>query len=292
MDVIANQEVPRMATIWRGSISFGLVNVPVEMRPAVRTQKLSFRMLHKDGHVPIKFERVREDDRRPVPWDEIVKGYKLPDGEYVVLDDKDFDEAAVEQNRRIEILDFVDPEEIDPRYFETPYFLVPSKGGEHTYALLREAIEQANTVGVGKLVMHRTQHLAAIRVLDDALEIVLMRFAHELVDAAEYTFPAREASRPEEVRIAVQLIEHLRAPFSPEKYTDEYSENLLRIINAKAKGTRVTLAGPEAPAREGRVLDLMERLQESLKQTRRPPSAEKGAPARSRRAAGTRARRK
>lgn len=286
-----------MATIWRGSISFGLVNVPVELRTAVREHKLSFRMLHKEGNVPIRFERVREDDRRPVPWDEIVKGYKLPDGEFVVLDDKDFDEAAVEQNRRIEILDFVDPNEIDPRFFETPYFLVPSKGGEHTYALLREAIEQAKTVGVGKIVIHKTEHLAAIRVLEDALEIVLMRFAHELVDPAEYTFPPRAESRPEEVRIAVQLIEHLRAPFKPEKYDDEYSKNLLRIINAKAKGQRITLEGPAAAPREGRVLDLMERLQESLKQSRRPPSATKKTPARSKRSAdesstGTRTRRK
>jgi DNA end-binding protein Ku len=278
-----------MATIWKGSIAFGLVNVPVELRTAVRAHKLSFRMLSAEGHVPIRFERVREDDRRPVPWDEIVKGYELPDGEFVVLDDKDFDEAAVEQNRRLDILDFVDPDEIDPRFFETPYFLVPSKGGERTYALLREALDQANTVGVGKIVIHRNEHLAAIRVLDNAMEMVLMRFAHELVDSSEYTFPPREETRPEEVKMAVQLIENLRTPFEPAKYKDEYSENLLRIINAKAKGQRITLEGPAETPREGKVLDLMERLQESLKQSRRPPSATKGEPARSKR---TRSRKK
>jgi len=288
-----------MATIWKGSISFGLVNVPVELRTAVREHKLSFRMLHEEGNVPIRFERVREDDRRPVPWNEIVKGYQLPDGDFVVLDDKDFEQAAVEQNRRIDILDFVDPNEIDPRFFENPYFLVPSKGGERTYALLREAIDQAKTVGVGKIVIHRTEHLAAIRVLEDALEIVLMRFAHELVEPSEYAFPSRAEVRPEEVRMAVQLIENLRTSFEPEKYKDVYSENLLRIINAKAKGQRVTLEGPVLPAREGKVLDLMERLQESLKQSKRPPSTTKSAPARSRRSAEerrtgatTRARRK
>jgi DNA end-binding protein Ku len=256
-------------------------------------------MLHAEDHTPIRYERKREDDGKEVPWKDVVKGYKLPDGDYVVLTDRDFKEAAVEQTKTIDILDFVDGDELDPRFFETSYFLVPGKGGERAYALLREAMRETNTLGIGKIILHRKQHLAAMRVLGEGLEIVLMRFAAELVDPSEYSFPAKSDVRPEELKMAKQLVENLRAPFDAEKYVDEYSENLLRIINAKAKGKRVSLEGPAHATREPKVLDLMARLQESLAQARRAEGGAEAETSRSKRgraargaAASTRARRR
>src|ERR1041385_8994338 len=224
-----------MAAIWKGSITFGLVNVPVELRAAVREHRLSFKMLHGTDNTPIRFERVRADDGKPVPWKEIVKGYPTPEGDYVVLTDEDFAEAAVERSKTYDILDFVTKDSIDPRFYESSYFMVPAKGGERAYALLRDAMRDTNTVGIGKTILHRSQHLAAIRVLNDAFELVLMRFAAELVDANEYSFPPRSDAKAPEMRLAVQLVDSLRSEFQPEKYVDEYNENLLRIINAKAK---------------------------------------------------------
>jgi DNA end-binding protein Ku len=274
-------EEASVATIWRGSVAFGLVNIPVELQPAVRDHRLSFRMLHGKDNTPIRFERVRADNGKPVPWKEIVKGYPLPDGDFVVLTDADFNEAAVEQNKMLDILDFVDRNEIDPRFFESSYFIVPSKGGEHAYALLRDAMRTTNTVGIGKIIIHRAQHLAAIRVLGDALELVLMRFAHELINPGEYAFPTELKARPEELKMAVQLVDNFKASFDSSKYTDEYNENLLRIINAKAKGRSVSLVPPARAAAEPKVLDLMARLQESLAQAKR--GVERTRPTRSRR---------
>src|SRR6185503_7209407 len=185
---------------------------------------------------------------------------------------KDFTEAAVKQTKMLEILDFVDQDEIDPRFFETSYFLVPSKGGERAYALLREAMKKTGTLGIGKIILHRSQHLAAMRVLEDAIELVIMRFASELVESSDYAFPSAAEARPEEVKLAVQLVENLRSTFDPEKYVDEYNENLLRIINAKAKGHKVTLNAPERAAAAPKVIDLMERLQESLAKGKRAAS--------------------
>lgn len=277
-----------MATIWKGSISFGLVNVPVELKAAVREHRISFRMLHEKDNTPIKFERVRADNGKEVPWKEIAKGYELPDGDYVVLNEKDFTEAAVKQTKMLEILDFVDLDEIDPRFFETSYFLVPSKGGERAYALLREAMKKTGTLGIGKIILHRSQHLAAMRVLGNAIELVIMRFASELVDPSDYEFPSAAEARPEEVKLAVQLVENLRSQFDAEKYVDEYNANLLRIINAKAKGHKVTLNAPERAAAAPKVIDLMERLQESLAKAKRPASNGEAPPA-GRRRQGTKA---
>lgn len=260
-----------MATIWKGSISFGLVNIPVELRSAVRTEKISFRQLHEADLSPIKYERVCQADGEVVPWNEIVKGYEYRKGKFVVLTDEDFKAAALETSKTIDILDFVKAEEIDPRFFETPYYLLPAKGGEKGYALLREAIRQTGSVGIGKIIMRQSQHLAAIKSVGEALVLEIMRFADELVDAGEYTFPKAEAVRPQELKMAEQLVANLAEPFDPAKYTDDYRANLMRIIKAKLKGQKVELDEPDA-ADEGdtQVLDLMSRLQASLKQGKTP----------------------
>ena len=258
-----------MATIWKGSVTFGLVNIPVELRSAVRTDRISFRLLHEEDLSPVKYERVCAADGETVPWNEIVKGYEYEKGKFIVMTDEDFEAAAIESSRTIDILDFVKEEEIDPRYFETPYYLVPTKGGEKAYALLREAIRESGTVGIGKVVIRQTQHLAAVKVVGEALVLEIMRFAHELVDATGISFPSGEGLRPQEMQMAQQLIANLAEPFEAAKYTDDYRANLMRIIKAKMKGKKIEVRAPAAEPEESQVIDLMSRLKESIEQGRK-----------------------
>ena len=253
-----------MAAIWKGSVAFGLVNIPVELRTAIRSDHISFRLLHEQDLSPIKYERVCQAEGEPVPWNEIVKGYEYEKGRFVVLTDKDFKAAAVEKTNTIDILDFVRQEEIDPRYFETPYYLVPAKGAEKSYALLREAIRSTGAVGIGKIIMRQTQHLVGIKVLGEALVLEIMRFSNELVDPGEYSFPSREGVRPQELKMAEQLVENLAEPFDPSKYTDEYRANLMKVIKAKMRGKKIKLEEPEGEPVDSGVLDLMSRLKASL----------------------------
>ncbi len=188
----------RMAAIWKGSLTFGLVNIPVELKTAVRADHISFRLLHAEDLSPVKYERVCQADGETVPWNEIVKGYEYDKGKFVVLTDEDFKTAALEQSKTIDILDFVKEDEIDPRYFETPYYLVPGKGGDKPYALLREAIRTTGSVGIGKIIIRQTQHLAGVKVVGDALVLEIMRFANELVDQKDFNFPSRESRQPDE----------------------------------------------------------------------------------------------
>jgi DNA end-binding protein Ku len=255
-----------MAAIWKGSLTFGLVNIPVELKTAVRADHISFRLLHKEDLSPVKYERVCQAEGEPVPWNEIVKGYEYEKGKFVVLTDEDFKAAALEQSKTIDILDFVKEDEIDPRYFETPYYLVPSKGGEKPYALLREAIRQTGSVGIGKIIMRQTQHLVGVKVVGEALVLEIMRFVNELVDSKEFNFPSREAVRPQELQMAEQLVANLAEPFDPNRYTDEYRANLMKIIKAKMKGKKVKLEEPEGEAPDSDVLDLMSRLRASLEE--------------------------
>jgi DNA end-binding protein Ku len=255
-----------MAAIWKGSLTFGLVNIPVELKTAVRADHISFRLLHEEDLSPVKYERVCSADGETVPWNEIVKGYEYEKGKFVVLTDEDFKTAALEQSKTIDILDFVKQEEIDPRFFETPYYLVPSKGGEKPYALLREAIRKTGSVGIGKIIIRQTQHLAGVKVIGEALVLEIMRFANELVDAKEFNFPGREAVRPQELQMAEQLVENLAEPFDPTRYTDEYRANLMRVIKAKMKGKKPKLEEPEGETPDSGVLDLMSRLRASLEE--------------------------
>jgi len=255
-----------MAAIWKGSLTFGLVNIPVELKTAVRADHISFRLLHQEDLSPVKYERICQAEGEPVPWSEVVKGYEYEKGKFVVLTDEDFKAAALEQSKTIDILDFVKEEEIDPRYFETPYYLVPGKGGDKPYALLREAIRQTGSVGIGKIIIRQTQHLAAVKVVGEALVLEIMRFANELVDAGEFNFPSREAVRPQELQMAEQLVANLAEPFDPSRYTDEYRANLMRIIKAKMKGKKPRLEEREEETPDSGVLDLMSRLRASLEE--------------------------
>lgn len=253
-----------MASIWKGSLTFGLVNIPIELRSAVRSDHISFRLLHAEDLSPVRYERVCQAEDEPIPWSEIVKGYEYKKGKFVVLTDADFEKAALTTSHTIDILDFVKQEEIDPRFFETPYYIIPAKGGEKAYALLRDAIRDRETVGIGKIIIHQKQHLAAVKVVGAALTLEIMRFATELVDPKEYTFPHAQSGSAQEKKMATQLIDSLTSAFHPEKYTDEYRANLMRVINAKLKGKKVKLEEPEGPDQDADVIDLMSRLKQSL----------------------------
>ena len=252
--------------LWKGSISFGLVNIPIELHTAVRDTRPHFRLLHAKDNSPVRFERVCIRDGHPVAWEDLVKGYEYSKGHFVVLTKEDFRAAAVEKTRTIDIIDFVKADEIDDRFFENPYYVTPGKGGERAYALLREAIRESERVGVAKFILRDTQHLAAVEVIDDAIVLSVMRFADELVDESQLSFPPARDIRKPELDMAKALVNSLAADWDPSKYTDEYRANLMRIIKGKMKGKKVQLEAPEEP-RQAEVVDLMERLRRSLEQS-------------------------
>jgi DNA end-binding protein Ku len=254
-----------MRPLWTGALTFGLVNIPVRLHSAVQAkERVSFRLLHKKDLSPIRYERVCQKEGEVVDWKEIVKGYEYTKGKFVVLTDDDFKAAAIESSKTIEIMDFVKSDEIDARYFETPYYVVPAKGGEKAYALLREAIKRTGMVGIGKITMRSNSlHLAGIKAVGDALILEIMRFEEELVDLSDMSLPSDANVRPQELQMAEQLVANLSQPFDPSKYIDDYRANLMKIIRAKMKGKKIDV--PEPEEREStQVVDLMARLQESL----------------------------
>jgi len=251
--------------IWKGSIAFGLVNIPIELHTAVRNHRPKFRMLHAKDKSPVKFERVCVREGEPVAWQDLVKGYEYQKGRFVALTKDDFQTAALEKTRTVDILDFVKADDIDDRYFETPYYLTPVKGGERAYALLREAIRDTGRIGIAKFILRDAQHLAALEVIENALVLTIMRFADELVDAKQFDFPEAEGVRKGELDMAKALVNNLAADWDPSKYTDQYRENLLRVIQGKLKGKDVELE-PAGEPRQAEVVDLMERLRRSLEQ--------------------------
>jgi DNA end-binding protein Ku len=257
--------------LWKGSISFGLVNIPIELHTAVRDHRPKFRMLHAKDKSPVRFERVCIRDGHPVAWKDLVKGYEFQKGHFVVVTKEDFRAAAVEKTRTIDIVDFVKSDEIDDRFFETPYYLLPAKGGERAYALLREAIRQSGRVGVAKFILRDAQHLAAVEAIDNALVLTIMRFSDELVETSAFEFPGDAGIRKPELDMAKSLVNSLAAEWDPTKYTDQYRENLLKLIQAKLKGKKADLEEAAEP-RQAEVVDLMERLRRSLEQSGARPS--------------------
>jgi DNA end-binding protein Ku len=251
--------------LWKGSISFGLVNIPVELHTAVRDHRPRFRMLHAKDRSPVRFERVCSRDGHAVAWEDLVKGYEYQKGHFVVMTKEDFRAAALEKTRTVDIIDFVKADMIDDRFFETPYYLVPAKAGERSYALLREAIRESKRIGIATFILRDAQHLAAVEVIGEAIVLTIMRFADELVDAGAFEFPRAKQVRKAELEMAKALVNSLAATWDPKKYTDQYRKNLMRIIQGKVKGKDVVLE-PTTEARQADVVDLMERLKRSLAQ--------------------------
>jgi DNA end-binding protein Ku len=249
--------------LWKGHVTFGLVNIPVELHSAVEDNTPRFRMLHKTDLSPISMERVCQTDGQAVSWNDLVKGFEIERGRFVVVTEDDFKTAALEKSRAIEILDFVDAHEIDGRFFDTPYWLQPAKGAEHSYALLARALKESGRAGIAKYVMRNRQHLTAVQELRGGLCLTTLRFAEDLVEPSfvQNLPPARADAR--EVKLALQLIEGLFREWDPAKYKDDYTANLLRVIEAKSKGATPKLKEGKRHV-NANVVDLMERLQASL----------------------------
>ena len=256
-----------MRAIWSGSISFGLVNIPVKLYSGSESSTLELDMLRKKDLCPIKYLRVCKTDGKEVPYDEIVKGYEYSDGEYVVLTDKDFENASQEKTHLIDILDFVDEREIDTRYFEKPYYLEPDKTGPKAYALLREALKKSGKVGIASYVLRNRGSLGVVKALDDLLVLNEIRFQDEIRNPSVLKLPSGENLRAQEVELALSLIDQLTTRFEPAKYRDAYLDDLKKVIEEKAQGKEPKPA--EKPAKPGKVVDMMELLKESLKQKRK-----------------------
>jgi len=250
--------------IWSGTISFGLVSVPVRMFSATESKELRFHFLDKRDLQPIGYEKVRRDTGKPVDPDDIVRGFEVEKGQYVTLEEEDLDRLDIELTKTIDILDFVDLDEIDPIYFRKAYYLTPQEGAEKPYRLLVRALEDTGKVGIAKVVIRNKQHLAALRSWNGTLVLETMYYADEVRQPEKVDGKAR-LQKPE-VDMAKSLVENLSEPFKPDKYDDTYRKELLDLLRAKAKGK--PLPEPEAAA-EGEVVDLLAALRESVERTQK-----------------------
>ena len=253
-----------MKAIWTGSISFGLVNIPVKLYSGSESNSLDLDMLRKSDLCPIKYVRVCKYDNKEVPYNEIVKGYEYSDDKYVVLTDQDFQNANVEKTHLIDILDFVDEKEIDSRYFEKPYYLEPDKSGTKPYALLREALKKSGKVGIANYVIRNRGNIGVIKPYEDLLVLNAIRYQEEIRAYSELKLPHSENLRPQEIELALTLIDQLTDKFDPAKYKDTYIEDLKKVIEEKAQGIKTKPKGKEP--QPSNVIDIMALLKESLKQ--------------------------
>lgn len=251
-----------MRAIWTGAIGFGLVNIPVKLYSATQQSTLDLDMLDKKDHSNIKFQRVNESTGKVVKWEDIVKGYKYND-EYIVLSDTDFEKASPEKSQVIDIGEFVKQEEIDSSYYETPYYIEPAKGGEKAYALLREALKESGKVALGSFVMRTKENFCMLKADGDTIVLMRLRFPEEIRSTEELNVPNKTAIKPAELKMALSLINQLTPKkFNISKYKDTYSESLMKVIEAKAKGKRVTQ--PKFKIVKSKTKDLMAQLKESI----------------------------
>jgi DNA end-binding protein Ku len=254
--------------IWKGSISFGLVNIPIALYPATRREELKFHLLRKSDLSPVSYKRVAEKDGKEVPWDQIVKGYEYEKGKYVVLKDEDFERVDLEATQTVDIQDFVDQEEIDPIFFYKPYYLEPQKGGDKAYALLRDALKDSGKVGIAKVVIKTREYLAGVKPEDGVLVLELMHFADELADPGKLHVPKKTEVGKREINMAKSLIDSMSSKWNPEKYKDDYREALMEVIEEKVEaGGKEIEEKPKKAPKPTKVIDLVSVLQKSLEQT-------------------------
>jgi DNA end-binding protein Ku len=250
--------------IWSGTISFGLVSVPVRMFSATESKELRFHFLDKRDLSPIGYDKVRRDTGEHVDSEDIVRGFEVEKGRYVPLEDEDLDRLDIELTKTIDICDFVDLDEIDPVYFRKAYYLLPDEGGEKPYRLLVRALEETGKVGIAKVVIRNKQHLACLRPYEGVLLLETMYYADEVRQPE--TVDGKVDVRKPEVEMAKSLVENLSDSFDPEKYDDTYRKELLELLRAKAEGAPLP---PPEPEEEGEVVDLMAALRESVERTQK-----------------------
>jgi DNA end-binding protein Ku len=270
------QRAPGMTrALWTGTISFGLVTIPVGLHSAVDSrEELSFHLVHKKDGSRIEYKRFCAAEDEEVPWREIARGYEYRKGRFVVLSAADFGKARVEASRTFAVQAFVPARDIDYLYFDHPYYLAPSaKGGAKAYALLRDALESSDRVGIGTIVIRQREHLAALEPAGTALTLTTMRFAHEIRPPGALDLPAIARHGKKELALAHRLIESLSAPWHPTDYKDTYRDVLKRLIRQKIEGKAIQVVAEPRERRPARVLDLTRTLQESLKARNRPGRA-------------------
>lgn len=259
--------------IWNGSISFGLVTIPVTLRAATEERELKFTMLDKNELSPVGYQHINKKTGKTVEWENIIKGYEYEDGKYVVMQPEDFEKANVKANRLLEIEDFVPRDAVDAIYYEKPYYVVPEEQGVKAYDLLREALLRTQKIGIGRVVLHTKYRLVAVIPVENVLVLEVLRFSHELRAADSLELPkakARNKANAREVAMAQQIIDGLASSWKPEQYKDTYHDDLLRLIREKIKrGATAEIEPYNEPEEElvgskGKVLDLMPLLQASL----------------------------
>lgn len=250
-----------MRSIWKGSISFGLVNIPINMYVASQAKEISFVMLHKKDLSEIRYARICKTEEKEVPWKDIVKGYELEKGDFVVFDEKDFEKANLKKTKTIEIVGFVDEDEIDSIFYVKPYFLEPGKNADKAYGLLKDALKKSKKLGLARYILRNKEHLAVIKPLEDMLILNELRYETELLTVQDLDIPTTKPSA-KELDMAVKLVDQMTISFEPKQYHDTYTEEIKQMIKQKAKGKPVHPKTKETPS--PKVHDIMSLLQESL----------------------------
>lgn len=252
-----------MRAIWKGAINFGMVSIPVGLYSATQQSSLDLDMIDRRDMGKIHFQRINENSGKKVEWEDVAKAYMV-NGDYVMLDDDDFEKAAPEKSKMINVNHFIKEDEVDTIYFENSYFVVPEKSGEKAYALLREALIKSGKVGIAQFVLRTTEALTVLKPKDDILILSKIRFAGEIRSTEEFRLPPKSIAKPEELKMAIALIDQYTKPFQIEKYKDEYTDALLKVIHAKASGKSAKIRKLKVPDTKSR--SLMEQLKASLSQ--------------------------
>jgi len=256
-----------MRAIWKGTISFGLVSIPISLFAATRREEIKFRLLRGSDLSPVNYKRVAEADGKEVPWDKIVKGYEYEKDKFVVIRDEDFARVDVEATQTVDIINFVKLDEINPLLFSKPYYMQAEKGGDKAYVLLRDSLADSGKVGIAKVVIKERQHLAAIKAQQNGLMLELMRFPDEVIDAGDFKAPQSRPASKAEMDMASKLIESMSTKWEPENYHDDYKEGLEKLIEQKVESGSEDLPAPRKPKKATTAVDLVSVLQQSIRKT-------------------------
>lgn len=260
-----------MRPIWKGSISFGLVNIPIALYPATTSEDLKFRLLRASDLSPVNYKRVAQADGKEVPWDKIVKGYEHEKGKFVVLKEEDFKRADIEATQTVDILSFVELDEVNPVFFHKPYYMEPQKGADRAYVLLRNALKNTGKIGIARVVIKTRQHLAAVKPQDEGMMLELMHFASELRDMEDFKQPKEAKIAKKELDMATALIASMTDKWDPDAYKDEYREAIKDMIEDKVKHGSKAAPTKVAAKRPSNVIDLVEVLQQSMREGAKKP---------------------
>ncbi len=254
-----------MRAMWTGAISFGLVNIPIKLYKASESERLDFDLLRRDDRCRIRYVRVCGETGEEVPYEDIVKGYQYEKGRYVILEDEDFEKANVRKTRTIDIQSFVEASEIDEKFIEQPYYLAPDAKAAQAYGLLREALKESKKVAIARFVMRNREHLAMLQAEGDVIVLYQMRFADEIRSTEELELPRTVEAEERQMKMALQLIDQLTEEWKPEQYKDTYVEDLMHLIEQKARGEEVEAEEEPVPIE---VVDLFSQLSQSLEMVR------------------------